>query len=111
MGLVLSPTRELSEQVYQVLDKLGQARGVKTCLIVGIILGGILVLVLCCTGGGYFMMNMGDRHKAVCEAFAKEGVRLRDQSSKNHLQGWVRVTLANKQTSERFLTLLDKVLS
>jgi len=35
LGLVLSPTRELSEQVHDVLKILGEARGVKTCLIVG----------------------------------------------------------------------------
>lgn len=35
LGLVLSPTRELAEQVHEVLRKLGDARGVKTCLIVG----------------------------------------------------------------------------
>jgi superfamily II DNA/RNA helicase len=35
LGLVMSPTRELAEQVHQVLEKLGEARGVKTALIVG----------------------------------------------------------------------------
>lgn len=35
LGLVLSPTRELAEQVHSVLEKLGEARGVKTALIVG----------------------------------------------------------------------------
>jgi superfamily II DNA/RNA helicase len=35
LGLVLSPTRELAEQVHDVLRRLGDARGVKTCLIVG----------------------------------------------------------------------------
>ena len=35
LGLVLSPTRELAEQVHDVLEKLGEARGVKTALVVG----------------------------------------------------------------------------
>lgn len=35
LALVLSPTRELSEQVHGVLEVLGAARGVKTTLIVG----------------------------------------------------------------------------
>ncbi|MEM9380718.1 MAG: DEAD/DEAH box helicase, partial [Planctomycetota bacterium] len=35
LGLVLSPTRELAEQVHDVLEKLGEARGVRTTLIVG----------------------------------------------------------------------------
>lgn len=35
LALVLSPTRELSEQVHGVLEVLGEARGVKTALIVG----------------------------------------------------------------------------
>ncbi|TDJ71555.1 MAG: DEAD/DEAH box helicase [Planctomycetota bacterium] len=35
LGLVLSPTRELAEQVYKVLEELGAARGVKVALIVG----------------------------------------------------------------------------
>ncbi|MFK7928948.1 MAG: DEAD/DEAH box helicase, partial [Myxococcota bacterium] len=35
LGLVLSPTRELSEQVYNVLKPLGEARGVKVALVVG----------------------------------------------------------------------------
>lgn len=35
LGLVLSPTRELSEQVHEVLKELGAARGIKTALIVG----------------------------------------------------------------------------
>ena len=35
LGLVLSPTRELSEQVHEVLKELGAARGIKTVLIVG----------------------------------------------------------------------------
>jgi len=35
LGLVLSPTRELAEQVYKVLEALGEARGVKVALIVG----------------------------------------------------------------------------
>jgi superfamily II DNA/RNA helicase len=35
LGLVLCPTRELSEQVFQVLVELGRARGVKVALIVG----------------------------------------------------------------------------
>ncbi|MGK0219679.1 MAG: superfamily II DNA/RNA helicase, partial [Planctomycetota bacterium] len=35
IGLVLSPTRELAEQVFQVLVKLGEPRGVKCCLVVG----------------------------------------------------------------------------
>ena len=35
LGLVLCPTRELSEQVHNVLVELGRARGVKTALIVG----------------------------------------------------------------------------
>ncbi len=35
LGLVLSPTRELAEQVHDVLKELGAASGVKTTLIVG----------------------------------------------------------------------------
>ena len=35
LGLVLSPTRELAEQVHDVLKALGEASGVKTTLIVG----------------------------------------------------------------------------
>ncbi|MEM1450050.1 MAG: DEAD/DEAH box helicase [Planctomycetota bacterium] len=35
LGVVLSPTRELAEQVHDVLEKLGEARGVRTTLIVG----------------------------------------------------------------------------
>jgi len=35
LGLVLSPTRELSEQVHSVLETLGKARGVSVALIVG----------------------------------------------------------------------------
>ncbi|MEM9801227.1 MAG: DEAD/DEAH box helicase, partial [Planctomycetota bacterium] len=35
LGLVLSPTRELAEQVHDVLKELGAARGVSTTLIVG----------------------------------------------------------------------------
>ena len=35
LGLVLSPTRELAEQVHNVLEELGKARDVKTALIVG----------------------------------------------------------------------------
>ena len=35
LGLVLSPTRELAEQVHDVLEKLGEANGVKTALVVG----------------------------------------------------------------------------
>jgi len=35
LGLVLSPTRELAEQVHDVLEELGKARGVKTALVVG----------------------------------------------------------------------------
>ena len=35
LGLVLSPTRELAEQVHDVLEKLGEAKGIKTALVVG----------------------------------------------------------------------------
>lgn len=35
LGLVLSPTRELAEQVYNVLSRLGEGRGLKVALIVG----------------------------------------------------------------------------
>ncbi|MEO1697248.1 MAG: DEAD/DEAH box helicase [Planctomycetota bacterium] len=35
LGLVLSPTRELAEQVHDVLEELGKANGVKTALVVG----------------------------------------------------------------------------
>ena len=35
LGLVLSPTRELAEQVHDVLKELGEASGIKTTLIVG----------------------------------------------------------------------------
>ena len=35
LGLVLSPTRELAEQVHDVLKELGAASGIKTTLIVG----------------------------------------------------------------------------
>ena len=35
LGLVMSPTRELAEQVHKVLQTLGEARGLKTALIVG----------------------------------------------------------------------------
>ena len=35
LGLVLSPTRELSEQVFTVLAALGEARGVRVALVVG----------------------------------------------------------------------------
>ena len=35
LGLVLCPTRELAEQVQKVLEKLAQARGAKTALVVG----------------------------------------------------------------------------
>ena len=35
LGLVLSPTRELAEQVFKVLQELGGARGIKVALIVG----------------------------------------------------------------------------
>ena len=37
LGLVLSPTRELSEQVHEVLKELGAARGIKTVLILSLI--------------------------------------------------------------------------
>ena len=35
LGLVLTPTRELAEQVYNVLKQLGDARGIKLALVVG----------------------------------------------------------------------------
>ena len=35
LGLVLSPTRELAEQVHNVLQELGIAAGIKTALVVG----------------------------------------------------------------------------
>ncbi len=35
LGLVLSPTRELAQQVYEVLQTLGEKRGLKANLIVG----------------------------------------------------------------------------
>jgi ATP-dependent RNA helicase DeaD len=35
LGLVLTPTRELAEQVAAVLEKLGEARNIKVALIVG----------------------------------------------------------------------------
>ena len=35
LGLVLSPTRELAEQVHAVMEKLGAAREMRTALIVG----------------------------------------------------------------------------
>ncbi|MFT4648048.1 MAG: superfamily II DNA/RNA helicase [Glaciecola sp.] len=35
LGLVLSPTRELAQQVYEVLKTLGESRGLKANLIVG----------------------------------------------------------------------------
>ena len=35
LGLVLSPTRELAEQVHDVMEKLGAAREMRTALIVG----------------------------------------------------------------------------
>jgi superfamily II DNA/RNA helicase len=35
LGLVLSPTRELAEQVHNVMEALGKARGMRTALIVG----------------------------------------------------------------------------
>ncbi len=35
LGLVLAPTRELADQVYQVLAQLGAPRGVKVALVVG----------------------------------------------------------------------------
>ncbi len=35
LGLVLCPTRELAQQVAGVLEKLGQARGIKVALVVG----------------------------------------------------------------------------
>ncbi|MDA1264900.1 MAG: DEAD/DEAH box helicase, partial [Planctomycetota bacterium] len=35
LGLVLSPTRELAEQVHNVLERLGAARKMRTALIVG----------------------------------------------------------------------------
>ncbi len=35
LGLVLAPTRELAQQVAQVLEKLGEARGIGVALVVG----------------------------------------------------------------------------
>ena len=35
LGLVLTPTRELAEQVHSVLKQVGEARGIKLALVVG----------------------------------------------------------------------------
>ncbi|MEZ5977826.1 MAG: DEAD/DEAH box helicase [Planctomycetota bacterium] len=35
LGLVLCPTRELAQQVQQVLQSLGEPKGIRTCLLVG----------------------------------------------------------------------------
>lgn len=58
-------------------------------------------------GGNYFMMHPVRGAKAFCDALARQGIRLRDQSSKNGLDGWVRVSIGDAAATDRFLQALD----
>lgn len=60
--------------------------------------------------GNFFLVKPPQGPKAFCDGFAKRGIRLRDQSSKRNLQGWVRVSIGDAPATDRFLEALDHVM-
>ncbi|MGE4157482.1 MAG: histidinol-phosphate transaminase [Planctomycetota bacterium] len=60
--------------------------------------------------GNFFLVKPPQGAKAFCEGYAKRGIRLRDQSSKRNLGGWVRVSIGDAPATDRFLDVLDQVM-
>lgn len=60
--------------------------------------------------GNFFLVKPPQGAKAFCEGFAERGIRLRDQSSKRNLEGWVRISIGDAPATDRFLATLDQVM-
>jgi len=90
---IASIRQTIEEQQLRLKKELEQ-RGLKACFM----------------GGNFFMMDIGKTLPAFIAAFEEEGVRLRDQSSKNGLSGWVRVSIGPEEITQKFLDVLDIVL-
>ena len=58
----------------------------------------------------FLLVNFGTSAKTVCDKLKKQNILVRDRSSKPYLNGYVRITVRNREQNDVLITSLSKLL-